>query len=136
METRKYYRVTLSIIIGLLLTVAAYSQSGTPVIEKKKNPVKEETVNTVLQPKKREPKPMAIYGGLVLYKVQLKSRTSLSPYAEENTPDYNDKKEDLTGLMIFHQNKDKQDGAMPDGVYVWDGEQWLNISLPVNNETK
>ena len=82
---------------------------------------------------------MSIYGGLILYKVELESRTSLSPYAEENTPDYKDKKENLVGLMVFNKDKDKQDGAnaaMPDGVYVWDGEQWLSISLPLVAKAK
>ena len=41
--------------------------------------------------------------------------------------------------MVFNKDKDKQDGAnaaMPDGVYVWDGEQWLSISLPLVAKAK
>ena len=138
METRKYRRTMVSLITGLLLTVMAYSQSGSLAVGEKNKPVKEETVNTISQPKEK-PKPMSIYGGLILYKVELESRTSLSPYAEENTPDYKDKKENLVGLMVFNKDKDKQDGAnaaMPDGVYVWDGEQWLSISLPLVAKAK
>ena len=138
METRKYCRTMLSLITGLLLTVMAYSQSGCPAVEEKNKTVNEETVNTISRPKE-EPKPMSIYGGLILYKVELESRTSLSPYAQENTPDYKDKKENLVGLMVFNKDKNKQDGvnaAMPDGVYVWDGEQWLSISLPLVAKAK
>lgn len=72
----------LSLITGLLLTVMAYSQSGSPAVEEKNKTVNEETVNTISR-SKEEPKPMSIYGGLILYKVELESRTSLSPYAQE-----------------------------------------------------
>ncbi|MBB4038285.1 hypothetical protein GGR21_004217 [Dysgonomonas hofstadii] len=138
MKAKKYQKTILCLIIALSTTAMTYSQSNTQVAEKTNKALKQKIGNTASR-SKGQPIPMADFGGFILHKVQLKSLTSLSPYAEEGAPDYNDHKEKLVGLVIFHRSKNKQDvtdAEIPDGVYVWNGEQWQSISLPEKNGTK
>lgn len=119
--------------VFLLLSVATYAQTRSHAgsvdsMEEQEQPAaKPEMKQPPKETSKKKPAPLAAHGGLILVKVQLEGRTSLWPYAAKEDEDYAEQAERLTGLLVFHR-ADKS-GGMPSGMYVWDGGQWLRISL-------
>lgn len=97
-------------------------QSAVKTIEAKLSPQEE----TGRSPEKI-PAPLVAHGGLILANIQLENRNSLRPYVKENDVDYAKQAEKHTGLLIFHRND--KNGGIPSGMYIWDGRQWLRVSL-------
>ena len=63
------------------------------------------------------------HNSIQLTKVELKGVNNLEPFADPEDKGYNDTKKSLIGLMVLHTGN--QGSKMPQGVYVWNGEKWL-----------
>lgn len=65
-------------------------------------------------------------GGLLFSRVSLTDRSSLSPFFTSLEDDYADQKKKHIGLIIYNVH-DATHNSIKEGLYIWDGEMWLEI---------
>lgn len=117
----------------LLTAVQAFPQAGVAVSDAV-GPAVANMAESRMAPSDRTLRPTHAFGGLILPKIRLENCHSLAPWVEAGDMDCSRRKEELTGLIVFHTGSTgtgQQGHSLPKGVYVWDGSQWLRISLPI-----
>ncbi len=68
-------------------------------------------------------------GGLLLPRVALEDKGSLSPFFNVSDPDYQNQMKRHTGLMVYNLTNDT---GLERGIYVWNGQQWVRSARGAN----
>ena len=117
--------IVLVIILSSYLSVNAQITIGSSI-----KPVN----GALLELKEFEAKPNNVTAtkGLLMPRVKLKDKGSLEPTVSDSHPDIISSKKEHQGLTVFHIGSD----SMDPGIYVWDGEQWVNTLEKGSSEAK
>lgn len=68
-------------------------------------------------------------GGLLLPRVALENKGSLSPFLNASDADYQNQMKSHTGLMVYNLTNN---AGLERGIYVWNGQQWVRSGRGAN----